>query len=237
MAARVIATQTSQRDFIANVSHELKTPLTSIQGFAEALLDGTADTPEARHQAAELIHSEAARMHRMALDLLDLARLDAGTAQLRMSTVDMAALLHSVKDKFTPIALNAGVILQISVDESLPALIGDGDRLAQVFGNLVDNALKFTPRDGSVNIRANKNKDEIQVSVEDTGSGIPSGAIPHIFDRFYRADSARAGGDQQGVGLGLAIANEIVTAHGGRISVRSAVGRGTGFVVHLPLTH
>ena len=104
MAARVIATQTSQRDFIANVSHELKTPLTSIQGFAQALMDGTADTPEARYQAAELIQSEAGRMHRMALDLLDLERLDAGTAQIRMSVVDMAALLQGVKDKFTPMA-------------------------------------------------------------------------------------------------------------------------------------
>ena len=121
--------------------------------------------------------------------------------------------------------------------DDLPALTGDGDRLAQVFSNLVDNALKFTARGGSINIGAVRNGDEIQVSVNDTGSGIPAAAIPHIFERFYRADSARAGGDKHGAGLGLAIAHEIVTAHGGRISVRSALGRGTGFVVHLPLTH
>jgi signal transduction histidine kinase len=121
------------------------------------------------------------------------------------------------------------------VADDLPSLMGDGDRLAQVFTNLVDNALKFTPRGGSIDIRAIRDGTEIQVSVSDTGQGIPAEAVPHIFDRFYRADSARAGGDRHGAGLGLAIAQEIVAAHGGRISVRSSEGRGTGFVVHFPL--
>jgi signal transduction histidine kinase len=132
-------------------------------------------------------------------------------------------------------ASNAGIALHLSLPEELPPLLGDGDRLAQVFSNLVDNALKFTPRDGSVTLRAIEDHGEIQVAVNDTGKGIPAAALAHIFDRFYQADRARAGGEDHGSGLGLAIAHEIVAAHGGRISVRSAEGHGTGFVVHLPL--
>ncbi len=235
MVGRVQSSQKSQRDFVANVSHELKTPLTSIQGFSQAILDGTADTPEALHQAAEVIYDEAGRMHRMALDLLDLARLEAGTADLKMSPVDMKALLNGVMEKFTPMAARSEVNLKLEMASDLPAFMGDGDRLAQVFTNLVDNALKFTPRNGTVTLRALQDKGEVQVSVSDTGKGIPAKAIPHIFDRFYQADSSRAGGEKHGAGLGLAIVQEIVTAHGGRISVRSAEGRGTAFIVHLPL--
>lgn len=235
MLARVLSTQNSQRDFVANVSHELKTPLTSVQGFAQALLDGTADTPEARHQAAQVIYNEAGRMRRMALDLLDLARLDSGTADLKMASVDMTALLNGVMEKFSPLASKAGVNLHLDLANDLPILNGDGDRLAQVFTNLVDNALKFTPRAGTVAIRAVQDRGEVQVSVSDTGEGIPADAIPHIFDRFYQADSARAGGEKHGAGLGLAIVHDFVVAHGGRISVRSAPGRGTAFIVHLPL--
>jgi signal transduction histidine kinase len=236
MVARMQTSQRSQRDFVANVSHELKTPLTSIQGFAQAILDGTADTPDARRRAAQVIHSEAGRMHRMALDLLELARLDAGTAELKLARVDMQALLNGLIEKFKPLASDADVQLKFRIAKDLPDLAGDGDRLAQVFTNLLDNAIKFTPRDGTVSVRALRDGGEVQVSISDTGTGIPAQAIPHIFDRFYRADPARAGGDKHGAGLGLAIAREIVTAHGGRISVRSAQGRGTAFIVHLPLT-
>ena len=235
MVGRMQSSQKSQRDFVANVSHELKTPLTSIQGFSQAILDGTADTPEALHQAAEVIYNEAGRMHRMALDLLDLARLEAGTADLKMSPVDMKALLNGVMEKFTPMASRSAVDLKLELASDLPIFMGDGDRLAQVFTNLVDNALKFTPYNGTVTLRAVQDKSEVQVSVSDTGKGIPAEAIPHIFDRFYQADSSRAGGEKHGAGLGLAIVQEIVAAHGGRISVRSAEGQGTAFVVHLPL--
>ncbi|MCL4530892.1 MAG: HAMP domain-containing histidine kinase [Chloroflexi bacterium] len=235
MLARVASAQQSQRDFVANVSHELKTPLTSIQGFAQAILDGTAGTPEARQQAAQVIYNEAGRMHRMALDLLDLARLDSGTADLKVAPVNMTALLNGIAEKFSPMASKSGVNLNIDLANDLPILNGDGDRLAQVFTNLVDNALKFTPRGGTVSIRAVQDRGEAQVSVSDTGEGIPADAIPHIFDRFYQADSARSGGEKHGAGLGLAIVHDFVVAHGGRISVRSAPGRGTAFIVHLPL--
>lgn len=235
MVARVHASQRSQRDFVANVSHELKTPLTSIQGFAQALLDDTADTPEARKQAAQVIYDEATRIHRMALDLLDLARLESGTADLEMSDVDMRSLLQNVVEKFAPQADKAGVTLRVDVPNGLPAIVGDGDRLGQAFSNLVDNALKFTPSNGRVLLSAQEAGAGIEVSVADTGSGVPNEALPRLFDRFYQADPSRAGGGHHGAGLGLAIAKEIVEAHGGKIGVRSQVGIGTTFTIHLPL--
>jgi len=235
MVKRVNSTQRSQRDFVANVSHELKTPLTSVQGFAQAILDGTADTPEARKQAAQIIYNEAGRMHRMALDLLDLARFEAGTADLKMSSVDMGPLLRGVIEKFALQAQKAGVNLQVDVPSDLPLLIGDGDRLAQVFTNLVDNALKYTPTKGHVTLSAANVGNEMELSITDTGEGVPDEALPHLFDRFYQVDPSRAGGEKHGAGLGLAIVQEITQAHGGRISVRSQAGHGTTFVIHLPL--
>ena len=258
MIQRTQAGQKSQRDFVANVSHELKTPLTSVQGFAQAILDGTADTEESRQQAAQVIFNESGRMHRMVLDLLDLARLDAGTADITMSPVNMCALLNAVGEKFTPQSQRACVKVKVDVASDLPNLTADGDRLAQVFTNLVDNALKFTPTGGVITISANvldlgslppeKSigirrsseqmgfRKEMQVSVTDTGAGIPAEAQAHIFDRFYQVDSSRRGGTKHGAGLGLAIAHEIVQAHGGRISLRSSLGEGTSFDVFLPLT-
>jgi len=235
MAVRLQASQESQRQFVANVSHELKTPLTSIQGFAQALQDGTADTTEARQQAAEIIQQEAARMHRMVLDLLDLARLDAGTMNLQHARVEVRPLLGSLVEKFALQAQAAGVALQAACPE-LPPLVGDGDRLAQVFSNLIDNALQFTPPGGRVGLQALPAGDGIRVEVSDTGHGIPPEALTHIFERFYQVDRSRPGGKRHGAGLGLAISKEIVTAHGGTISVRSAPGQGTTFIVNLPLS-
>ncbi len=236
MMNRVQSSQRSQRDFVANVSHELKTPLTSIQGFAQAILDGTADTPESRQQAAEIIYTESGRMHRMVLDLLDLARLEAGTAVMQHAPLDLRALLNVTVEKFTPQANRASVTLSVEAPPDLPTLVGDGDRLAQVLTNLVDNALKFTPPGGAVTLRAGASRGEMHIEVEDTGKGIPPDALERVFDRFYQADPSRPGGEKHGAGLGLSIAHEIVQAHGGRIGVRSEVGRGTTFTVTLPLS-
>ena len=235
MVSRVESAQKSQRDFVANVSHELKTPLTSIQGFAQAILDGTADSPEARKQAAQIIHDEAGRMHRMALDLLDLARLEGGTAEMEMSAVDPGMLLRGVAEKFSLQAQKANVSLRVDVPQGLPMIIGDGDRLAQVFTNLVDNALKFTRANGEIILSARVDRAEIEFLVTDSGIGVEAEAVPRLFDRFYQADPSRAGGESHGAGLGLAIAQEIVQAHGGKIGVRSLVGHGTTFIIRLPL--
>lgn len=236
MTARVQAGQQAQREFVANVSHELKTPLTSIQGFSQALLDGTASTPEQQKQSAQVISSEAARMHRMVLDLLDLARLDAGIADLKRAPVDLTALLNSVSERFAPQAHQAGVTLEIR-STGVPTLTGDGDRLSQVFTNLVDNALKFTSAGGRISVSAAQVGEFAEISVVDTGVGISPEALPRIFERFYQADVSRQGGRKHGAGLGLAIVREIIRAHGGKISVRSTVGQGSEFVVRIPLVN
>lgn len=235
MIERVDNSQRSQRNFVADVSHELKTPLTSIQGFAQAILDDTADTPETRRRAAKVIYEESGRMHRMALDLLDLARLEGGIADLKMSQVDVSALLQSILEKFNPQAQRENVNLQLDVPSDLPILVGDGDRLAQVFTNLVDNALKFTPQNGDVIISAKQTMAGLELSIADSGSGVPQDSLPHLFDRFYQVDESRAGGAGHGTGLGLAIVKEIIQAHGGRIGVRSEAGQGTTFTINLPL--
>jgi signal transduction histidine kinase len=243
MNTRVLSSQDSQRNFIADVSHELKTPLTSIQGFSQALLDGTTDTSESRRQAAQVIFDEAGRMHRLVLDLLELASLDAGTLELQYAPVDITALLNNIATRFEPQAGDAGVGIQVE-SGVLPVVQGDGDRLSQVFINLVDNALKYTTSGGRITLCAHQDGDWIQVEVSDTGTGIPAAALPHIFERFYQADPSRRGGKKHGSGLGLAIVREIVVAHGGKISVRSkersdlggSEGSGTSFIVMLPLS-
>jgi len=235
MIERVDSSQRSQRKFVADVSHELKTPLTSIQGFAQAILDDTASKPDARKRAAKIIYEESGRMHRMALDLLDLARLEGGIADLKMSQVDVGVLLQSILEKFSPQARRENVNLQLDIPSDLSVLVGDGDRLAQVFTNLVDNALKFTPQNGQVSLSAKQVPPEMEISVSNSGSGVPKEALPHLFDRFYQVDESRAGGEGHGTGLGLAIVKEIIQAHGGRIGVRSEEGQGTTFTINLPL--
>jgi two-component system OmpR family sensor kinase len=232
---RVQTSKKSQRDFVANVSHELKTPLTSIQGFSQALIDGTAATPEAQKQAAHLIYTESIRMHRMVLDLLDLARLDAGTFDLQVAPLDLAALLKNIVEKFSPQARASQIDILVETSP-LPTLSGDGDRLAQVFTNLVDNALKFTPSGGRITLRTSQVGQEVLVDVIDTGVGISPQDLPHIFDRFYQTDPSRTGGGKHGSGLGLAIVKEIMATHGGKISARSQLGTGSTFTVSLPLS-
>ena len=234
MVARVRSSQDSQREFVANVSHELKTPLTSIQGFAQALLDGTAQSPEERQQAAAIISQESGRMYRMVLDLLELARWDAGSVDLHMARLDLPALMESVVEKFSLQSRKLDIRLQADCPPDLPAIYADGDRMAQVLTNLVENALKNTPAGGRVSIQARREQGGLELRVADSGRGIPAAVLPRIFDRFYQADASRPGGEQRGAGLGLAIVNEIVAAHGGRISVRSQEGAGTTFAIWLP---
>ncbi len=233
MAHKVQTSQQSQREFLANVSHELKTPLTSIQGFSQAILDGAVETPEALKQAAAVIYQESSRMFRLVMDLLSLARLEAGTADLQRTPLDLTALLHSIVEKFSIQAQKGKVILNADLAPNL-AIIGDGDRLAQVFTNLVDNALKFTPENGQVTVRASQQDGSVIASVIDTGIGIDPKDQPRIFERFYQVDKSRKGGAGRGVGLGLAIAAQIITAHGGRIWINSQPGMGTTFTISIP---
>ncbi len=230
MTERVHAAQQTEREFMVNVTHELKTPLTSIQGFAQAIRDG--DAPDAR-RAAAIIYDESARLQRLVNDLLDSARIESGATQMARQPVDIAALLRACAARFEPRAADSNVTLSVDTDAGLPTVIGDGDRLLQVFTNLVDNALKNVQASGKVTLNAQRDESDrlIVIHVTDTGSGIAAEDLPHVFERFYQADKSRSGG--QGSGLGLAIARQIVEAHGGSITAQSIQGIGTRITVKL----
>ncbi len=246
MAQKVRDTQQSQRDFLANVTHELKTPLTSIQGFAQAIQDGAASEPEAVRKSAAIIHDEAARMNRLVMELLELARIESGQIVMRSEAVKIDLVLYGVIDRLALRAQASGASLQTEIAADLPAIAGDGDRLAQVFSNLIDNALKHTPNGGKVAVtarsisgssavRRGKPIGGVEITVADTGPGIPAEDLTRIFERFYQVEKSRTRSKEGSLGLGLAIVKEIVTAHGGTIHAESIVGLGTKFVVWLPL--
>jgi signal transduction histidine kinase len=228
MSARVRATQQSQRDFMANVSHDLKTPLTSIQGYSQAIIDGTEKKPE---HAAEIIHDEAGRLNRMVIELTDLARIQAGQLSMQMTTIDIGQIVYSVANRLAVVAENKQIELKVDTLQ-LPPILGDGDRLVQSLDNLIGNAIKYTHSGGTVEIQTTSNKDNIEISIHDTGIGLSQSDLPRIFERFYQVDKAR--GPSRGTGLGLAITNEIIQAHGGHITVQSMEKRGTTFKVFLP---
>ena len=234
MVDRVQSFQQSQRDFVANVSHELKTPLTSIQGFSQAIQDGTVGSAEELNKAAGIIHLESERMYRLVVNLLDLASFDAGTVALDRKALDLNRLITHVVEQMKPQAVDARVRLEMVADP-LPTCVGDSDRLAQVFTNLVDNAIKHTPQNGFVKVTAYSDGGSAIIDVLDSGDGIPEEHLSRIFERFYKVDGSRKKDNKPGTGLGLAIAQQIVKAHGGTISVRSKVGEGSEFQVTFPI--
>jgi two-component system OmpR family sensor kinase len=234
MVTRLNASQKSQRDFVANVSHELKTPLTSIQGFAQAILDQKPVPPDETGQSARVILDEAQRMNKMVMGLLTLARLDAGIEASKKEAVDLQALLRNVLEKLAPQAQTAGVSLNEEL-ESIPPLLADGENLTQVFVNLVENAIKFSNKGDQVWVTCHQVNHEVEVHVRDNGQGIPHEDQTRIFERFYQADKARSGGPKRGIGLGLAIASQMVKAMGGSITVESEPGAGCDFMVKLSI--
>ncbi len=246
MVVRVQRTRQIEKDFLANVSHELKTPLTSIQGFSQAILDGAVTDIIGARRAAQTIFAETARMSRLIGDLLTIARLESGQMSLMNEKIDLCESLPRWVERLQPRAQEKNETLVAMVD-SIPPITGDPGRLEQVVSNLVDNAIKYSPAGASVTVTAKAESltptprrraaemvasDWVTIAVKDTGAGIPSEDLPRLFERFYRGDKARAAG---GTGLGLAIANEIVAAHGGRITVQSEMGKGSTFTVHLPV--
>ena len=233
MAKEVKRSQQMLRGFVADASHELRTPLTSIKGFAQAILDGTAKDSESQVKAASIIEDESKRMMRLVDDLLELSRLESGQVSMAKEPIDIKELLQQCWEIFAMRAEEGRLQLTIDV-EPLPTAIGDIDRLEQVFNNLLDNALKHTPAGGKVSIAARRlSPTFIEITVSDTGPGIPPNQLPHVFERFYQADTPSG---KTGTGLGLAIAREIVRAHGGNIKVSSTLSEGTQFHVRLPVT-
>lgn len=235
MAEEVQRNRQAQRDFVANVSHDLRTPLTSIHGFSQALLDGTAHDPASQQRAVQIIHSESGRLNRLVNELIELTRLDSGRLQLRRQPLDLNEHLRWLVESFRAKAEEAGIHLTLQPGPSAQ-ILADGDRLNRVFANLLENGLKFTPAGGALTVsvaaRALAGRPGWEVSVTDTGAGIPGADLPYLFERFYQVDKARSGGD--GSGLGLAIVRELVHAHRGEVGIESIQGLGSRFWVWLP---
>ena len=230
MASEIQRARGSEQAFLADISHELRTPLTSIQGFAQAIVEGEARGDAVSH-VAEIIHREARRLVRMVEGLLQVARLESGTQAIGREDVAPARLLESAVAALEVQAKDAGVTFDVAGAEALPSLRGDPDKLAQLFLNVLDNAVKHSPRGATVHVQGEREDGAVLVRVRDSGSGLPQGAQTRLFQRFYRGENAQ----RNGAGLGLAIAQAIAQAHGGSINASNVDGGGAEFVVRLPI--
>ncbi len=235
MARQVNRSHHTLRDFLANVSHELKTPLTSIQGFSQAMVDGSLTQSADYAEAGRVINDEAIRMRGLVDDLLYLTQVDSGEFRIQPNDMSPNELLQATQERFERRAEQAGIQLRVEPASDL-RFQGDGRRLEQALANIVDNAVRHTPTGGAVTIRSSNQNGRVQISVHNTGSVIPAEALPHIFERFFQADPAGASADAN-TGLGLAITKEIIEAHGGEVSATSSTQDGTQFLITLPATN
>jgi two-component system phosphate regulon sensor histidine kinase PhoR len=222
----------ARKDFVANVSHELRTPLAAIRGYAETLLDGALNDPSVNRKFVEVIQSHAIRLNNIAQDLLALSELDSRPGAEPSTAVPIRELMDSVVRTVEGAAKAREVTVSVLSCDNVVAM-GNRLRLEQIFLNLVDNAVKFNHRSGSVSIEWRSSADVVEIAVSDTGIGIPSDDLNRIFERFYRVDRARSR-EEGGTGLGLSIVKESLEKMGGSISVESQLGRGTRFFVRLP---
>jgi two-component system phosphate regulon sensor histidine kinase PhoR len=223
-----------RQDFVGNVSHEFKTPLTAIQGFAETLLAGAVDDPKNNRRFLEIIREHAVRLARVTDDLLKLARIEAGKLELEFFPVGVQELIEGCAETTLLKANRKQISFSMEVPAGIPALRGDASLLHDVLQNLLDNAIQYTPPGGLVVVGAAAGPHEATITISDSGIGIPLADQERIFERFYRVDAARSR-EAGGTGLGLSIAKHIVEAHGGRLSVESAVGQGSKFSFSIPL--
>ena len=227
-------------DFVANVSHELRTPLTTIQGYAETLLDTKSTKNKKRKEFIVKILKHSTRLSRLVSDLLELARLESGDIKLKRSLCHLNVFHEQVLDVFEPVLEESGLTLKWEIPEDLPQVNVDSRLFMQVFVNLIDNAIKYTPDGGEIDISAEVVEtaadvvNEIVVHIKDTGIGIPSESQPRVFERFYRVDTGRAR-EMGGTGLGLAISKHILLCHNGRIWLDSELGQGTVFHFAIPI--
>src|SRR5579859_1817828 len=217
-----------RRDFVANVSHEFRTPLTAIQGFAETLLAGAMDDPQHRGRFLEVIVEHSRRLARLTEDLLMLSKMDADRLELEIRRVSVAQLIESCIETARHRAVEREIEITVQPFNGLPDVAGDRRRLAEVLQNLLDNATQYTLARGKILVSAAARGSEVVFTVADTGIGIPTADQPRIFERFYRVDAARSR-ELGGTGLGLSIAKHIVEVHGGHIWVESEIGRGSQF--------
>lgn len=225
----------TRRDFVANVSHELRTPLTIILGFTDAILAGIPENDNERDQYLLNIQDEAQRLQRLVNDLLDLRKMEAGQAEMPMAPVYLALLIDRVIEKLTRQLKEKDIKMVTGLSRNLPRVPASEDHLERVFINLLGNAIRFSPNGGSIAVEARPRGNTMEVSISDSGPGIPPEELPLIWERFYKVDKSRARTVGGGTGLGLAITRQIIEAHGGQINVDSEVGRGSTFTFTLPL--
>ncbi|MCH8831967.1 MAG: HAMP domain-containing histidine kinase [Chloroflexi bacterium] len=223
----------NRREMMQAVSHDLRTPLASIQAMVESINDGVVSDEETVKRYLRSTQTEVENLSQLINDLFELAQLDAGLLELRIEPSSVQDLISDTLESMSAQAHAQSLTLSGKVDEELPPVDIDPQRVQRVLYNLVQNALRHTPPDGTISIQARDAGEEVQVEVKDTGEGIPEGELPHIFQRSYRVDPSRARGSG-GAGLGLSIVLGIVEAHGGRIWVESGLGEGSSFTFTLP---
>ena len=233
MAEKLNQIETMRRRLIGDVSHELRTPLTAIKGSMEGLMDGVLP---ATNETYQQIHTEADRLNRLVDDLQELSRVEARAYQLDIRPVDVSTLARTVTKRLAPHSESKRISLDLELAPDLARVLADEDRAVQVLTNLTGNALQYTPEGGRITISAKRIDNEVQISVSDTGVGIPPEHLSHIFDRFYRVDKSRSRQSGGGSGIGLTIARALVEAHGGRIWAESAgEGQGSTFGFTIPV--
>jgi signal transduction histidine kinase len=227
MAERLAEAEALERNFLMSVSHELRTPLTAIRGHVSALLEGVVEDPELRTHSLEIVEAEAQRLERLVGDILDLAKLEAHRFTVTREEVDMETLLDRAYETFTEEARRRSIEYGREV-HARPVINSDGDRVLQIVDNLLSNAFKVTPDGGRIQLELAQENGKVLVAVEDTGPGIAADERDRVFRPFVSGDAAG------GTGLGLAIAKELSNALGGRIDLRSELGRGSRFELVLP---
>lgn len=223
-----------RRDFVANVSHELRTPLASINGYAETLLHGAIDDRENAQQFVQIIYDDAQRLTILVNDLLDLAKIESGKLSLTLVPVSLLSIVSQACERFTRTAEMHNITLSSDIPVDTPNILADEARIMQVFINLIDNAIKYTPAGGRISVNVSQYENLIQVSITDTGFGIPEEDLPRVFERFYRVDKARSR-KLGGTGLGLAIVKHLVQAHNGTVRAKSILGQGSTFIFTIPI--
>lgn len=225
----------ARRELLANIAHDLATPLTAIQGFSEALADDMIPDPAARHETAQRIGREVQRLRRLVGDLQQMSSLESGHTQLDLAPLNIHTLVEETLSVIAPECEQQGISALNEIAPTIPLVSADSDRVTQVLLNLLDNARRHTPKNGCICVGARSQDRYLSVWVSDTGSGIDPADLPHIFERFYRADRSRTGATG-GSGLGLSIVKAIITAHGGSIRAESTPGKETRITFTLPLT-
>ncbi|HYO80229.1 MAG TPA: ATP-binding protein [Bryobacteraceae bacterium] len=226
-----------RKDFVINVSHELRTPLASIQGYTETLLDGALHDPRHNVRFLSIIRQNAERLGRLTADLMTLSRLEVKTTRFQFASYYLNDLVADCVDSIRPIAEKKQIILSVTRAPDATEVFCDSEAIHQVMSNLLDNAIKYTPVDGTIRVAAapiGGDPEMVEVSVQDSGIGIPAEDQPRLFERFYRVDKARSR-ELGGTGLGLAIVKHLVRAHGGAVRVESEIGKGARFIFTLPV--